>query len=94
MSPIKLDTEAASQTETIIDAIWPGNPLLCCGKNTYTFATRHREVWRGRLSGCSFIVPNPMLRGACAVPIFGMGGLVRASLNFAAAGGGSNHHSK
>jgi hypothetical protein len=39
MSPIKLRTEAPSHTEAIIDAIWPGNPLLCCGKNTYTFAT-------------------------------------------------------
>jgi hypothetical protein len=62
MSPIKLDTEVPSHTETIIDAIWPGNPLLCCAKNTCTFATRRREVWRGHLSGCSLIVPNPMLK--------------------------------
>jgi hypothetical protein len=61
-SPVKLDGEAGSHTEEIIGAIWPGNPLLCCGKTSFEFATRRREVWRGKLSQLAYIVPNPMLR--------------------------------
>jgi hypothetical protein len=49
-------------TEEIIDHLFPGNPLLCVGKSAYTFGTRRREVWRGRLSNCQFIVPSPMAR--------------------------------
>ena len=61
-SPVKFEGDD-SHTEEIIDAIWPGNPLLCCGKNAYKdFATRRREVWRGNLSRCAFIVPNPQLK--------------------------------
>lgn len=48
------------QTEAIIDRMFPGNPLLCCGKSTFEFDTRTREEWRGQLSGMSFIVPSPM----------------------------------
>jgi hypothetical protein len=61
-SPLKFSADDPSHTEKVIDAIWPGNPLLCCGLNAYTFATRRRELWRGNLSRYSFIVPNPMLR--------------------------------
>jgi hypothetical protein len=61
-SPIKFDSFGDSQTEQIIDAVWPGNPLLCCGKTSYQFATRRRDTWRGHLSRCAYIVPNPMLR--------------------------------
>jgi hypothetical protein len=53
--------DSNSHTEEIIDCLFPGNPLLCAGKTNYKFATRRREVWRGRLAELPLIVPNPML---------------------------------
>jgi hypothetical protein len=55
-------------TEEIIDRLFPGNPLLCCGKyakkpdgESYTdFDTKPREDWRGELSALELIVPSPM----------------------------------
>jgi hypothetical protein len=47
-------------TEEVIDHLFPGNPLLCVGKSAYTFGTRRRSIWKGRLSDCQFIVPSPM----------------------------------
>lgn len=47
-------------TEEIIDQLFPGNPLLCCGKSSQEFDTRPREAWRGLLSSMSLIVPSPM----------------------------------
>jgi hypothetical protein len=53
-------------TEEIIDRMFPGNPLLCCGQSDREFDTRTREEWRGELSRLQLIVPNPMTarRGA------------------------------
>jgi hypothetical protein len=48
--------------EEIVDYLFPYNPLLCVGKSAHTFGTRRREIWRGRLSNCQFIVPSPMAR--------------------------------
>jgi hypothetical protein len=50
-----------SKTESIIDALFPGNPLLCCGRSSQEFDTRPRESWRGELSQLSLIVPSPMV---------------------------------
>jgi hypothetical protein len=61
LSPVKIYDDP-SASETIFDAIWPGNALLCCGLNSWTFATRRREVWRSHLSKYAYTVPNPMLR--------------------------------
>jgi hypothetical protein len=58
-SPIRFENGA--HTEEIIDLLFPGDPLLCCGKAQWDFATARREAWRGRLSELSFIVPNPMV---------------------------------
>jgi hypothetical protein len=49
-----------SHTEELIDRLFPGNPLLCCGKSNSDFATRSREEWRGKLSAMQLIVPSPM----------------------------------
>jgi hypothetical protein len=40
--------------------MFPGNPLLCCGKNARKFATRTRDEWRGHLASQALIVPNFM----------------------------------
>ena len=56
LSPDDLDAEG------FIDALFPGNPLLCVsqGKKVNAAETRRRENFRGTLAGRSFIVPNPM----------------------------------
>jgi hypothetical protein len=47
-------------TEKIIDALFPGDPLLCVGRSNSEFATRSRQEWRGKLAARQFIVPSPM----------------------------------
>ena len=47
-------------TEEIIDWLFPGNPLLCCGKSNSIFDTKPREDWRGGMSALALIVPSPM----------------------------------
>ena len=46
--------------EEIIDRLFPGNPLLCCGKSNSVFDTKAREDWRGELSTLALMVPSPM----------------------------------
>lgn len=59
-SPWRIES-SESHTEQIIDALFPKNPLLCCGKSQSEFDTRSREQWRGELAGQQFIVPSPMI---------------------------------
>jgi hypothetical protein len=47
-------------TEEIIDALFPGDPLLCVGRSNSEFATRSRSEWRGKLATLQLIVPSPM----------------------------------
>jgi hypothetical protein len=58
-SSIRIEDNEA-HTEEIIDALFPGNPLLCCGLSKEDFDTRSREEWRGKLSMLQFLVPSPM----------------------------------
>jgi hypothetical protein len=58
-SPVRFE-DNESHTEEIIDVIFPGNPLLCCGKSKWDFHTWSREEWRGKLSELQLIVPSPM----------------------------------
>lgn len=58
-SPVRLEDETS--TEDLVDALFPGNPLLCCGLHVkYGFGTGTREEWRGQLAGQQFIVPSTM----------------------------------
>jgi hypothetical protein len=59
ISPVRFEDNELD-TEKIIDALFPGNPLLCAGRSNCDFATRSREEWHGKLSALQFIVPNPM----------------------------------
>jgi len=59
-SPARFDAEG-NYAEEVVDALFPGNPLLCIGKSNFLFATRRREIWRGHLENYPLIVPNPML---------------------------------
>lgn len=62
MSPVRFN-DSAPHTEEVIDALFPGNPLLCIGQSNSLFATRRREALRGRLSESQLIVPSPMTQG-------------------------------
>jgi hypothetical protein len=57
-SPRIDDNEA--HTERIIDRLFRGDVLLCCGKSKTDFDTKPREDWRGELSRLQFLVPSPM----------------------------------
>jgi len=57
-SPIRLDSNKP-KTDEIIDILFPGNPLLCCGWTRHHFDTRPRGHWY-KLHALQFIVPNPM----------------------------------
>ena len=46
MSPVRFE-DNDSRCEETVDTLFPGNPLLCCGKSSFNFATRSREHWRG-----------------------------------------------
>lgn len=54
--------DGESHTEQIIDRLFSGNPLLCCGKSNSNFDTKPREDWRGELQRLQFIVPRPCLQ--------------------------------
>jgi len=56
-SPIPVDH---LNPEAIVDALFPGNPLICVGWSTGFFSTNLRENLRGQLAKCQFIVPSPM----------------------------------
>ena len=60
-SPIRF-SDKRLHTEEIIDALFPGNPLLCCGKTQADFDTKPRSKWRGELSKQQFCVPSPMAK--------------------------------
>lgn len=49
-----------SRTEVLIDLLFPGNPLLCCGWRNNKVGTGTREEWRGLLCDLPLIVTNPM----------------------------------
>jgi hypothetical protein len=58
-SPVRIE-DNETHTEALIDAHFPGNPLLCCGLSDSVFDTRSRSEWRGKLSALQLIVPSPM----------------------------------
>jgi hypothetical protein len=58
-SPVRLESNEPS-TEAIVDLLFPGNPLLCCGESSRVFDTKPREDWRGKLAELPLIVPSPM----------------------------------
>ena len=58
-SPVHVGTDRP-MTEQILDALFPGDPLLCFGRSPNYFSTRPREFWRGKESSFQFIVPNTM----------------------------------
>ena len=58
-SPMRFEYRE-SHTEEIIDALFPGNQLLCAGRSNSDFATQTRSEWDGKLAALQLIVPSPM----------------------------------
>ena len=58
-SPVRLNSNEPN-TDKIIDLLFPGNPLLCCGWSRHRFDTRTRANWY-KLQNLQFIVPSPMI---------------------------------
>jgi hypothetical protein len=58
-SPCRFE-DGEPHTEQILDALFPNDPLLCCGWTMSRFQTRPRSFWRGIASRLQFIVPSPM----------------------------------
>ena len=50
----------STDAEFFADELFPGNPLLCVGRDMAHFETAPRESFRGRLSEMSLVVPSPM----------------------------------
>ncbi len=62
-SPTRFD-DNTSHAEAIVDALFPGDPLLCCcNKRPWEFDTRHRSQWRGQLHSLQPSFP-PQCRGS------------------------------
>lgn len=59
LSPVRIE-DNEPHTEQIVDHLFPGNQLLCCGESQAQFDTKPRENWRGELAKLPFIVPSPM----------------------------------
>jgi len=59
ISPMRFE-DNESHTEEIIDALFPGDPLLCAGRSNSDFRTQSRMDWRGELATLQLIVPSPM----------------------------------
>jgi hypothetical protein len=59
LSPVRLE-DNDQHTEEIVDRLFPGNPLLCCGESKSVFGTKPREDWREQLAALQLIVPSPM----------------------------------
>ena len=57
-SPVRLDSNEPN-TDEVIDLLFPGNSLLCCGWTRHHFDTRPRTHWY-KLQDLQFIVPSPM----------------------------------
>jgi hypothetical protein len=57
-SPFRLETNAP-RTSQILDLLFPGDPLLCCGWTRHYFETRQKRRWY-KLHELQFIVPSTM----------------------------------
>jgi hypothetical protein len=58
-SPRRFDDDEP-HTDEVLDALFVGDPLLCCGWSMSRFKTRPRSYWRGIAADLQFIVPSAM----------------------------------
>lgn len=56
-SPVRY-CDDKSYSEEIIDALFEGDPYLCCGLSNSVFESRKKHEWKGEFSKQQFIVPS------------------------------------
>lgn len=59
LSPHRL-LDDEPDADALVDALFPGDPLLCVAGKLTRAKTAPREQWRGKLADLQFIVPSPM----------------------------------
>jgi hypothetical protein len=60
LSPIRFE-DGDSHAEDLVDALFPGDPLLCVARAAPADAiTQPRSAWRGQLPFCALVVPSSM----------------------------------
>jgi len=60
-SAVRFDDDQP-HTETVVDRLFPGNPLLCVAQALGNARTAPREAFVGCLASSQFIVPSPMTK--------------------------------
>jgi hypothetical protein len=60
-SPLELPIVDNYRTESIIDLVFPGDPLLCVGQSNDDFETKRRTELAGKLHDRGLIVASPMI---------------------------------
>ncbi|QIF01644.1 hypothetical protein [Roseimicrobium sp. ORNL1] len=58
-SPVRLEDET-TDAESMIEALFPGDPLICVGRKVHAARTAHRSTFRGRFGALSYVVPSAM----------------------------------
>ena len=61
LSPLSLCNDSTN-TECVVETLFPGNPWICVGETSARFDTRRRLDWKDKLSRLQLIVPNPMTK--------------------------------
>jgi hypothetical protein len=52
--------EGSNNAEQVIDALFPGDPYLCCAKSVKISFTKLKSEWCGKLANNTYIVPSVM----------------------------------
>lgn len=59
LSPIRF-ADGDPRTREILEIIFPGNPLICCGKTSMEFWTKRLSEYGNLVQNYQLIVPSPM----------------------------------
>jgi hypothetical protein len=59
-SQVPAPVMSGKSPEFFLEAMFPGDPLLCVGATAYAMDTRPLSEWQGMLRPMQFLVPSPM----------------------------------
>lgn len=59
LSPVKFHDDKPHSVE-ILNTVFPGNPLVCCGRTIMEFWTKPLSEYGRRVESFQFVVPSPM----------------------------------
>ena len=58
--PVPYPVHQDAPPDFFLEAMFPGDPLLCVGATAFAMDTRPLSQWRGMLRSMQFVVPSPM----------------------------------